>query len=64
VPIDRIAGERSAHRNEVKRLGDEPVVIEFESDTAKLQVAARAEHRTLVSGATTPPDARARSLGR
>jgi hypothetical protein len=40
----------------VKRLGDRPVVLEFESDGARIEVAARAEHRALVAGpATTTP---------
>jgi len=39
-----------AHSGEVKRLGDNPVVIEFASDGAKIEVAAKAEHRALVSG--------------
>ena len=39
-----------AHSGEVKRLGDNPVVIEFTSDGAKIEVAAKAEHRALVSG--------------
>ena len=34
----------------VKRLGDNPVVIEFASDGAKIEVAAKAQHRALVSG--------------
>jgi hypothetical protein len=29
-------------------MGDEPVVIEFESDEAKVEVTARPENRTLV----------------
>ena len=35
---------------EVKPLGDNPVVIEFASNGAKIEVAAKAEHRGLVSG--------------
>jgi hypothetical protein len=42
--------ERLAQPGEVKRLGDEPVVIELESDDAKIEVGARAEHRGLVIG--------------
>jgi hypothetical protein len=37
------AGERLARPGEKKRLGDEPVVIESESDGARIAVAARAE---------------------
>ena len=53
VPADRMVGERSARSGEVKRLGDEPVVIEFESDGARIEVAARAGQRTLVIGPLT-----------
>ena len=48
IPVDRLAMERSP--GEVKRLGDEPVVIELESDDARIEVSARAEHRDLVIG--------------
>ncbi len=34
-----------AHSGEVKRLGDNPVVIEFASDGAKIEVAAKAEQQ-------------------
>jgi Protein of unknown function (DUF2550) len=50
VPVVGLSGERQARSGEVKRLGDEPVVIEFASDDAKFEVAARAEHRALVTG--------------
>jgi hypothetical protein len=55
VPVDRLAGVHPARAGEVKRLGDDPVVIEFESDSAKIEVAARAEHRALASGPSTTP---------
>jgi hypothetical protein len=50
VPIDRFAGERPLREGELRRMGDESVVIEFDSDKAKVEVVARAEHRTLVAG--------------
>jgi hypothetical protein len=50
VPFDRLSGERTASTREVKRLGDEPVVIGFESDDTRIEVAARAEHRALATG--------------
>jgi hypothetical protein len=53
VPIDHLVGERPARASEVKRLGDRPVVLEFESDGARIEVAARAEHRALVAGPVT-----------
>ena len=55
VPVDQLVGERPAHGGEVKRLGNEPVVIELASDGAKIEIAARAEHRALVIGPLTTP---------
>jgi hypothetical protein len=56
IPVDRLPGEPQADADGVKRLGDKPVVIEFASGGAKIKVAARAEHRALVTGpVTTPP---------
>ena len=56
VPVDRQSGERQAQAGEVKRLGDKPVVIEFESNNATVEIAARVEHRALVTGPfTTEP---------
>jgi hypothetical protein len=49
VPVDHLVGERPARSGEVKRL----VVLEFESEGARIEVAARAEHRALVAGAVT-----------
>jgi Protein of unknown function (DUF2550) len=40
VPVDRMAGEH-ANAGGVKRLGDKPVVIEFEAGDARIEVAAR-----------------------
>jgi hypothetical protein len=55
VPVDRLVGERPrpAWSGEVKRLGDNPVVIEFESDGSRIEVAARPEQRALVIGPLT-----------
>jgi hypothetical protein len=50
VPVDRLVSERAARSGEVKRLGDKPVVIEFESDGARIEVTARAEQRSLMIG--------------
>jgi hypothetical protein len=52
VPISRLESERRAGAGEVKRLGDEPVVIAFQSDQGEVEVAARAEHRSLVTAGT------------
>jgi hypothetical protein len=57
IPVDRLCGEHPAHVGGVKRLGDKPVVIEFASGAAKIEVAARAGHRALVSGPLMIDDA-------
>jgi hypothetical protein len=53
IPVDRLSGERQAHTGEGKRLGDKPIVIEFASGDAMVEVVSRAEHRALVTGAMT-----------
>jgi hypothetical protein len=53
IPVDRLCGEHPAHADGLKRLGDKPVVIEFASGNAKIEVAARAEHHALVTGPMT-----------
>ena len=56
IPVDRQSGERQAQAGEVKRLGDKPVVIEFESNNATVEIAARVQQRALVTGPfTTEP---------
>jgi hypothetical protein len=50
VPVDRLAGEHPAHAGGVKRFGDNPVVTEFASGGARIEVAARAGCRALVTG--------------
>jgi hypothetical protein len=50
VPVDRLAGEHPAHADGVKRFGDNPVVTEFASGGATIEVAARAGCRALVTG--------------
>jgi Protein of unknown function (DUF2550) len=57
VPVDRLSGAHPARAGEVKRLGDDPVVMEFESDGAKVEVATRAEHRALATRPLTTPAA-------
>jgi hypothetical protein len=62
VPVDRLSGERPAQPGEINRLGDNPVVVEFAANGAKVEVAAKAEHRTLLARPpattpTAPPDA-------
>jgi len=53
APVDRVVAELQA--TDVKHLGDDPVVIEFVCGTAKIQVAAKAEHRALAMGPWTTP---------
>ena len=53
VPVDRLCGEHPAHAAGLKRLGGKPVVIEFASGGATIEVAARAEHHDLVTGPMT-----------
>jgi hypothetical protein len=50
VPIDRLAGQRTAEPGEVKRLGDSAVVIDLSTVGATLQIATKQEHRTLAVG--------------
>src|SRR3954468_16413495 len=50
VPIDCFLRERKANNGEVKRLGDRPVIIEFASSNAKIEVAARVERSDRVTG--------------
>jgi hypothetical protein len=46
VPVDRLLGERPARSGEVRRLGEKPVVIEFESNGARIEVATKGEQST------------------
>jgi hypothetical protein len=50
VPIDHLARDQHAHGGPVKRLGAKPTVTEFASNGATIQVAARADHQSLVTG--------------
>jgi hypothetical protein len=56
VPIDRLSGEREARTGEVKRLGDTPVVMQFASGAAEIEVSARAENCALVTGSFVTTD--------
>jgi hypothetical protein len=53
VPADRLPGDNHGHGGGVKRLGDKPLVIELASGAARIEVAARAGHRALVTGPLT-----------
>jgi hypothetical protein len=53
VPVDGVTEERTASPGEVRRLGDEPVVIGFASGDSMIEVAAKIGHRALVAGPLT-----------
>ena len=57
VPVDSVTEVRAARPGEVKRLGDEPVVVGFASGDAMIEVAAEAAHRELVTGSFKQPNA-------
>ena len=50
VPIDGLASERSAAPEDIKRLGDSPVVIELTAGGATIEVAASGEDRDRLCG--------------
>jgi len=50
LPGDALAGERPADAGEVKRLGDDPIVMELLTGSATVEIAARGEHRDLLCG--------------
>ena len=47
-PVDVLWGVRPAHPGEVKGLGEQPVIAEFHSHSATIQIAVRLEDRPLV----------------
>jgi hypothetical protein len=53
LPVDGLLVERQAQTAEVKRLGDKPVVVEFASGGARIEIASRAEDRAAVLGPRT-----------
>ncbi len=69
VAVDRVSGERQANEGEVKRVGDNPIIVEFVADGADIEVATRAEQLALVKGllmkatepAAPPPSGHRRS---
>lgn len=50
LPVDSLAGERPAESGEVRRLGDEAVVVTLRSDEGTVEVAARGEDRAVLRG--------------
>jgi hypothetical protein len=50
VPGDGLTGERPAGADELKRLGDAPVVIKLGTGAATVEIAASGEQRDLLRG--------------
>jgi len=50
VPTDRLDEQRPARTDEVRRLGDHPVVIRVPADGATVEVAAKVEDTELLRG--------------
>jgi hypothetical protein len=50
VPVDALVSERASTPEELKRLGDDPVVIELRTGTETVEVATSAEDRDLLRG--------------
>jgi hypothetical protein len=57
LPTDGVEGQRPARTDEIKRLGDHPLVIRVETGRATLDVAAADDHRELLLGPYRPADA-------
>ena len=55
MPTDGLDEQRPARTNEVKRLGDHPVVIRVTAEGATVEVAARAEDAELLLGPYREP---------
>jgi hypothetical protein len=55
VPADRLDGQRIAASGEVKRLGDEPIVISLIAGVARIETAASAEHSDRLLGPHREP---------
>lgn len=57
IPVDGLSSEHAAVAGELKRLGDNPIVLEFAANGARIEVAAREEHRPLAAGPLSAPAA-------
>jgi hypothetical protein len=53
VPVDELASERSAP-DELKRLGDDPIVIALTTGATTIEVAAAGDDRGLLRGGLRP----------
>ena len=54
VAVDGVDEERTAAADEVKRLGDEPIVVVFRSGGTRVEIAASGERRDQLLGAEPP----------
>ena len=50
VPVDALASERSGAQDDLKRPGEDPVIIGLTTGTATIEVAAAGENRDLLRG--------------
>jgi hypothetical protein len=50
LPMGGLGGERAAIAHEVRRLGENPIVLRFEMEGAAGEIAVRAEDRRLAAG--------------
>ena len=50
VPADRLTGERPGGPEKLKRLGDDPIVVELATGVATVEIAASGQHRDLLRG--------------
>ena len=59
LPVDRLEGDRSESSDQIKRLGDEPVVIGLRAGDAVVEIAGSADDRALLLGpyeqSSSPP---------
>jgi hypothetical protein len=55
VPVDVLSSERSGAPGELKRLGDNPVVVALRSGEATIEVAASGENRDRLRGPYPQP---------
>lgn len=55
VPADRLDGVRTGAQGEVKRLGDGPTVVAIAAGGARVEIAARGEHRDRLFGPYREP---------
>ena len=54
VPVDRLEGQPSEPSEQIKRLGDAPVVVGLRAGGATVEIAAAAEDRALLLGPYDP----------